>query len=703
MSKKHKKKHGTLITSEAEVATNEGNENAIITEESVQPLENIENADSAVDVNVEDNPIESEENLSIPSNFDDCSAENTESEKNDAESTSERENDNGENSVTEENIQEDLSAVQEDESSEVLNVSEENVTDGEIVENPENGAESESNSESEEELRKKEEKEKAKKERREKRRAWVKAHKLFIAISCIILLVAIGILVGHFVSTANMIFIHDADDLIKASLQSKKSELKFKSDVTIDEDITLTGYKLDLDKYTLTVNGNLTIKNEKVYIGKQKFLWSDFEKGGKLDVSGRLILDSKETQLQCSVVADNIVILGEKVHILNTIEPKTADYADVWFNRNETTDTVLGGYSSDAGHIFIDSQTQSNVHTNATSTITLNGKVNEISGGEKVYLKDNSKSAFVRECSKLYISEHAVWSGFDGNSVQNHYFVQKLATPELIIEKTSTGFELHISHIDNADAYIVNYEGLEEVKVGKEYNANYTTYILPTRDPSSYKLSVYAVSNNPDEFNDGDIATTIVEVYSTLDKPQILSCEKVESESGEQYILTIESVKNALSYEINVDGKTINANANGESTITVDLSSLINGVGTYNIRVTALAKGTNYKDSQVELYSFVNTIKLSLGEISESEKDGKFVYSWERVSGAMAYEIVYGEEGKKIISTENMITFDDKTMLSVRPLGKGYYKDGDTVSINLPEIDPENPDDNENPIDNDNQ
>ena len=550
----------------------------------------------------------------------------------------------------------------------------------------------EDNEDSEEQARKKAEKEKAKKERKAKRKAWVKAHKFFIAVSCLILLVLVGVMVGHFVSTVNMIFIHSADDLMKAAAQNKKSELKFKSDVTIDGDLTLNGYLLDMDKYTLTVNGDLTIKNEKIYVGKQKYLWSDYENGGKIVVSGRLVLDSKETRLHSEIVADNIIILGESAIVSNTIEANRADYADIWFNRNENTESVLGAFSSDSGVLTIDSKTTANVHASMASTITLNGEVNEISGGEKVFLKDNSKSAFVRECSKLYISGGAVWGGFDGNSVENHYFVQTLATPELIIEKTETGFELHISHVDNADAYIVLYEGLDEVRVEKNYDGNYTVYVLPTRDPASYKLTVYAVSNNPDEFNDGDKVTTIVDVYSTLSKPQILSCEKVMTEQGEQYILTIKSVANALSYEININGKKIEVENTGEETLTIDVTSLINGVGTYNIRVTSHAKGTNYKDSQEELYSFINTIKLALGEITEREEEGKFIYSWENVEGAAAYEIVYGD-GKKIVTTDTSITLDEKTTVRVRPLGKGYYKDGDFVSIN----ESETPDVSENP------
>lgn len=692
MGKKHKKNKVLFKIEENVVETKEDNMSESIVEENAQISTGNENNDSIIEV--ESDLSENEGSVSEEPTVE--NDENTEAlEESANENAEERE-------ILAKNIESETETNVEPKT----NIDAENNITNEIGIENENKGEDENNAESEndsknqddttdEELKAKEEKEKAKAEKREKRKAWVKAHKLFIAISSIIFLVAVGILIGHFVSTANMIFIHNANDLVKASTQSKKSELKFKSDIIVDGDITLNGYSLDLDKYTLTVNGNLTIKNEKLNIGKQLFLWSAYEKGGNIEVSGRLVLDSKETQLLSSVKADNLIILSDNAHISNTVEPKTADYAYIWFNRNETTDSVLGAYSSDTGDLTLNSQTQSNIHTNSTSTITLNGTANEIIGGEKIYLKDNSKSVFVCECSKLYISEGATWGGFDANSVENYYFVQKLGKPELIIEKSGKTFEVHISHVDNADAYILTYEGLDQVRVPKDFGKNYTTYILPSRDPSTYNLSVYAVSDNPDEFNDGDIASTKVEVYATLDKVRILSCEKIENESGNQYILTIESVKNALSYEIVVNGKTLNVDAKEEENIEVDLTSLINGVGTYNIRVTALAKGTNYKNSDVELYSFVNTVKLVMGEINESENEGKYTYSWDNIIGATAYEITYGEDEKKIITTENFIVLDELTFVSVKPLGKGYYKDGESVSINAPEIEPEIPNENE--------
>lgn len=579
-----------------------------------------------------------------------------------------------------------------DDTTEQAEVSERPVQDNEPNDetNPENGEVSEvENVETDKEA---EEKALRKAEKKAKQKAWVKAHKGFIVSASLVLFVIIAVIVGHFVSTMHMVFIHSGNDLIKASNESKKSELKFKSDVTVDEDITLTGYTLDLDKYTLTVNGNLTIKNADAYIGKQLFLWSKFTNGGKIEVNGRLFIDSKETLLLSIVKADSVVILGENALVNNTVEPIEAEYTNVWFNRTEDTETVVGTYSADVGTLEINSQTKANINSNSLATITLNGEVNEINGGDKVHLKNNSKSTFVSNCTKLYINERAIWGGFDGNTVLNHYFVQKLANPELMISSASGEFEVHISHVDNADAYMVVYDGLEAVRVEKEFDKNYTTYQLPTRDPGSYELKVYAISNNPDEFNDGDTVTTKVEIYSTLDKPQIISCEKIENEEGEKYILTIKSVNNALSYNINVGGKKLTALATAEEYVTVNLTSLIDGVGTYNITVSALANGTNYKESEPELYSFINTVTLKLGEITESENEGQYTYSWDAVTGAVAYEVVYGNT--KVITTSNSITLDTQSAVSVKPLGKGYYKDGESVKFNPSTVEPEQP---ENP------
>ncbi len=703
MSKKNKKKRfnnqmtqdnneNTVILEETENTEVEGDENNIINENEVgadNSIGEIPNQNEVTDGATSDDSIEVVDNKQ--DDVDDTST-NNETDLNSTDISEENiiENDiNDERPLTDNEEQSSPKAESDflpsnsEKSSETIS-DDNSKNDGEKLDDNSK----EHSAVDEEKAEKKRIKKEKQKERRAKSAAWAKAHKLLIFILSLVLAVVIGVVVAHFVTTAKMVFIHNAEDLIEASAQNKKSELKFKSDITIDGNLDLSGYTLDLDKYTLTVKGNLNVKNKDSFIGKQKYLWSDFTVGGKI-VCDRLFIDGESVKLYSNVVADNVVILAKTAEILNGVSGKSQETTDIWFLRNENESALVGSFCGDNGEIILKSLMENaNLHSAMNSVVYCYGNINNISGGEKVHLKPNSITNYVEGCIKLFIEEKAIWKGFDANTVENYYFVQKLETPEILIVNGDNGYEIRISNVDNADAYMVVYDGMDSVRVEKTLNGNYTVYTLPYKAPGSYSLTVSAVSNNQEQYNDGDARNLTVEIYETLEQPDILSCKERVNENGEtSFVVTIQNVANAKTYELSVNGQKLTVDATANPTVDVDITSIVNGkVGTYNIFAKAVANGTNYKESVEEIYSFVYTKKLALGEITKTVTENGILYSWVGLEGAIGYMVSYGDESRVITNCE--IVLSEDTILAVKPLGKGYYKDGEFVYSSTPEVKP---------------
>lgn len=553
----------------------------------------------------------------------------------------------------------------------------------------ENEAQEENSEESEEEKRAREENEEIKAEKKAKRKAWVKANRKLIAIMSAILIVIIGVTVSHFVITRNVAFIHNEDDLIKIATKEKNSRtnLIFKDDVTVNGDLTIDNCNFDLNKYTLTVKGNFTVTNKNTAnIGKQKTIWSDYKQGGNIVVEGDFTLNGSRYNLMADVKANSVLIYADEADILGDILPLSEEECcNLYFKRNKAGEVIISDYSKDNGLLSLYSTVDGNVYLAMESELALYGKIDSIYGGGKVTLYDGSTSLNVAVCKKLFIQPYANWLNFDGMSIEEYYFVEKLERPTILFVNNNDEQFLRISNVENADAYIIIYDGSEEIRVEKAIADKYTEYKLPYKDPGDYKLTVYAISDNADKYLNGDSVTKTISIYSKLDNPIILGCEEIIDDEGTKTIIKIQKTLHAKQYYIEINGKGIEVDVGEDEIRTVDITEYVADPGISNIFVTAKANGTNYTESDKELYSYVKTQKLVLEGLSGNLTDDGYIVTWNSIKGAQAYEIsVYDESGKLIqnyITTGTSIILDEKADVRVRPLGSGYYKDGDEVKV----------------------
>jgi|GEM_PF-5721835 len=563
-------------------------------------------------------------------------------------------------------------------------------------EQPDNGQVSEADKikqegeEAAEKARKKAEKKALAREKRKQNNAkfkeWVKRHKLFVSLFIIIATLIIGAGVTTLVLTRNMYFVYNANNIAKMIEKNKRTDMKLEKDVTYDGDLTLNGYTLDLNKRTLTVNGDLTLNNDNAsVIGRKRLFKKNYELGGKLVVNGNVVFNGVDYDLYSEIVAQTITVKNGNVVVYSEI-------------KGEESVTLKYLSESEKNTLTINGKVNGNVELNETSSLILNGTAKDVKGGAVVRINDNASVGFISGAKALYLEPNSRWGGFDSDSVKDFYFVQVLSTPALLVNEENGVYTCFISHVDNADAYLITYGDLQEVRLAKNSSGTNTAYVLPDLAPGKYTLKVVAVSDNAEKYKSSATASTYVEVYITLSTPDVELCKEIEKEDGTHVILTFKGVEHALKYEINIEGKSVTVDANDAKTIEYDITEYVKNVGTYTIYIKATAPNTNYKSSANAMLSYVRVKKLTL-TVSETVSDG-FVVGWEKLAGAYAYEVrLYNDSTqlKSIVLSKDTtsIAIMDKNGVvdpifgqvdavngyAVIPLGTGYYKDGD-VKIN---------------------
>jgi len=525
----------------------------------------------------------------------------------------------------------------------------------------------------EEAQRKAEEKAQRKAERQAKCKAWFQKHKWLVVCLSLVVLVGVGLTVGHFVATINVAFIHNADNLQKAVATGKKTEYIFKNDIIYNGDLTLSGVNVDLNKHTLDVKGNLTTDGN-VVIGRKKTIWSAPQTGGTVLVEGSFYTHIGNVQWYSDLSVATINVEGN----LAVYGTTKADSATISGDLS-VAGTLQCADVAVAGSIAVSGAVEGKIAAQGAQSIAVDGKLDKLdAGGADVVVKGSV--AMLSNAANLYIyPDGAVDTATDVGSV---LLVQYLERPTVLVQDVNGSQELLISHVRHADGYKVSVVGGEQTyDVPDDVDADYTPYSLPDLAPGNYTIKVEPYAQRSDVYLGGACTTIDVSYYVQLETPSLALIEE-SRDDGTHIVLALSKVAHASAYVLTVDGKDYTYDAKDD--LTVDITDKVSAVGTYDVYVYAKpAKKSNYKASEVQMITYVKTAE-STATVSVSLDAGIWQIAIEGDGHADYFQLQFAKDGTEVDSAVVLKATAGKATYSlayteaydaviVTPLVNGYY------------------------------
>ena len=529
----------------------------------------------------------------------------------------------------------------------------------------------------EEEERKRQEAAEKKAAAKAKRKEWVKKHVGLIVILCVAVLLAAGLATGHFVTTMKVAFIHKVEDLEKALAEGKKTEYIFKSDIIYNGDLALEGVKVDMNKHTLEVKGNLTYTGDG-FIGYKKMFW------GKPQVGGAVIVEGAYTQLgnvswYSPLAAERAEVTGD-LAIYDTFSAAplsvTGSLTVAGEYVNELADVIVGGDLTVSGKV--------NGRVALTGDADVAGNVKSIVGGKAVKVCGAVEE--IDGAEKLYLYPDSEVGSFKADT---YYFVQYLEAPTVVVKKVNGTQYLLISHVLNADGYKIKVEGTDAEYDARKTTGENTAYSMPDLDPGNYKVNVMPYSDTPDVYLSGASTQIKLSYYVQLATP-VVTVDEVAEEDGTHVVVNIQKVQYAANYVVHVGGKDYTVKAE-DGVTTYDITSLVTGTGSYDVYVYAKPpKKGNYETSETTLVTYVRSATATVSVTAYAVEGGSIEAT---ISGADAYYyLVEWKKGDVVVdsvaikaiaegnSVQTALTMADVDTVTVTPLAKGYYRTGAAYS-----------------------
>lgn len=547
-----------------------------------------------------------------------------------------------------------------------------------------------------------EEKDEKKKEGPSKFKLFLSKYKVPVIIAAVILVVALAVTLTIVITNRFYLQVSSAEDFLKDT--SGKTTYVLKKDVTVNGDLTVPhGMNIDLNKYTLTVTGNLIYAadagDKDIYIGDKKgilFLDNGALIVGAFDVNSpnaTLALHSKTTG------SGNFVLKTLKVKNVFTatndanITITASEYVTLSksltisgagnLNITSTTTTIEDNINASGSDIVITSSNL-NISGNITAlsltinnagqgdfTAEISGSINadlmiidseilfasgsafttviadnlttlDISGNITVSLTGGLEAFFRAGSGSPYVYDTITLHIFENTTVNEIVAVGNV----LFYRTLSTPSDVTVTREGAAIiCYIAKVNNAEQYKIyvnGTEVLTTADNIVNITdhiTEPGTHQVSAKAISSNP-LFLDSGIKSIEYVYEIKLDTPSIA----INDSDGYKIVFTQVPFATKYKYSIN-NGNYTDFIDTTNAVVEIDITDKVTGAGSYVVKVKAYgANEEAFKPSEIATRSFIR--KVALAEITKDGnpiaivRDGNnIVLDWDAVSNADYYTI----------------------------------------------------------------
>ena len=504
-------------------------------------------------------------------------------------------------------------------------------------------------------------------------KAFFKRHLLFFIIAIATVLIAVGLVVGHFVATYHISFIHDEEDLVEALEKEHVTTLVLKDDVTVSSDLTLTkSVDFDLNEYTLTVEGDFTLPVEKtVYMGyKTK---GEYVYGGKIVANKFKASGTGDLCILADMTIKGAEISASAVYVKGSI------YG---------ADSV----SLSSPNIVLNGDAATTLRLSDASVLNLTGVVTEIQGGKTVTLTEGAVDLIVGSADNSPVVFDHVGKVKKTLNVANYFRVTKLATPdEIYVLEENGDFRCYVSEVIGAENIEYSLNGGDAVTVPVTPGTTIIELSSDDLTPGEQTVTLRVTAPSDKHYTESSWRSVTFEFSAQLATP----IPTVAEEDG-KIVLTVPAIKHADKYVYTLRGEQYETKE-----VKTDITDKVAEGGVYILKVTAVSNNKYFSDSNEAMTSYVTYVKLASPVVTYEIADDTVTFSWEAVEHADRYYITYGND--EIYSTDSSLALEYKEgvtfYLQAKAKGGECYVDGTVTSV-LPTLEPaEEPADPEDPAD----
>ena len=491
-------------------------------------------------------------------------------------------------------------------------------------------------------------------------KAFFKRHLLAFIIAISVLLVAGGLCAGHFIATYHLAFIHSEEGLTKALGKQNVTTLVIKKDVTLSSDLTLDRpVNIDLNKHTLTVQGDVTIPVEKsVSIGyKTK---GEYKYGGKIVANNLKMSGTSDLSIYADLNVSSAEISATNVYYNGTIsgaESLSLSSPDIRFCGDASTTMLLSG----------------------TSVLYLNGNVTDIQGGETITLSSGSVDLVLGVEDNRPTVYDEVGKVNETRNVAAYYRVAPLATPaEIYVLEENGDFRCYVSEVIGATKIVYTLNGVQKDPVDVTPGTTVITLDSDSLTPGKQTICLYMTAPNDPRYRDSAPKSYTFEFSAKLDTP----IPTVAEEEG-KIVLTIPAIKHADKYLYVIDGASYTT-----KDVKTDISDKVAEGGVHVVKVKAQSENKYFSESYEAMTSYVTYLSLATPVVTATVAEDKVTFTWEEVEHASHYYVTYGADVINLNGTSVELPFVENADFRIQAKTKSgdFYLDSTAVVLTAAEI-----------------